>query len=111
MGLNDVFTTGDNGKVLGLPLLKANGQTNNFAGATATVDLRDPTTGIAITRNLVFNPTPSDGGSPRWEYAFLAADLPRGHVGIWRGMAAVIFAGGIGPIYSSEFIFTVVDSD
>jgi hypothetical protein len=113
MSYSDVFTTGDNGKVLALPLPTKAGAQNDFTGASAVALLKDPVTGTLTSHTLIFNPTPIDpttGVKGRWEYAFAPGDLPTGHTGLWRGMAAVTFPGA-GPIYSSEFQFSVIDPD
>jgi hypothetical protein len=96
------ITTADNGKVLGFPLLQSNGNSNNFVGATATLQLRDQN-GNLSTRSLVWNPTTTE-----WEHPVVAGEFSAGR---YWGMVAVIFAGNVGPIYSSEFIFDVVATD
>jgi hypothetical protein len=96
------ITTADNGKVLGFPLPQTSGNSNNFTGATATLQLRDQN-GNLSTRSLVWNPTTTE-----WEHAVVAGEFSAGR---YWGMVAVVFAGNVGPIYSSEFIFDVVAVD
>jgi hypothetical protein len=96
------ITTADNGKVLGFPLLQSNGNSNNFAGASATLQLRDQN-GILYTRTLVWNPVTIE-----WEYSVVAGDFAAGR---WYAMVAVTFPGPVGPIYSNEVIFDVVAAD
>ena len=94
--------TADNGKVLGFPLLQSSGNSNNFAGATATLQLRDQN-GNLTSRSLVWNPT-----TVEWEHSVVAGEFSAGR---YWGMVAVTFPGNVGPIYSSEFIFDVVAAD
>jgi hypothetical protein len=56
------FTTADNGKVLGFPLLQSSGNSNNFSGATASLQVRDQN-GNLNTRPLVWNPTTVEWGA------------------------------------------------
>src|SRR6266478_4544864 len=115
MAYTDIFTTADNGKVIACPLPKTDGGTNNFVGATASLKLLDPQDNMT-THAMTWNPTAistigNQTYTGRWEYALVPGDLPTGRVGLWRGMVAVTLSGGSGPIFSSEFIFSVVDPD
>jgi hypothetical protein len=107
------FTTADNGKVLGFPLLQSvNGNPNNFTGAAATLNLRDQN-GVLYMHTLVWN-----AATTEWEYAVVAGEFPAGR---YWAMVAVTFpgqtggsaagTGSVGPIYSSEVIFDVVAAD
>ena len=96
------ITTADNGKVLGFPLLQSNGNPNNFAGATATLCLKDQN-GTLLTRSLIFN-----GVTMEWEYPVVAGEFAAGR---WRAMVAVTFPGAVGPVYSTESIFDVIAAD
>jgi hypothetical protein len=96
------FTTADNGKVLGFPLLQSSGNSNNFAGATAMLQVRDQN-GNLTSHSLIWNPA-----TVEWEHALTAGEFP---IGRYWGMVAVTFPGPVGPIYSSEFIFDVVAAD
>jgi hypothetical protein len=96
------ITVADNGKVLGFPLLQSNGNSNNFAGALATLNLRDQN-GNLYTRTMVFNSTTNE-----WEYSVVAGEFP---VSRYWVMVAVTFPGPVGPIYSSEAIFDVIAAD
>jgi hypothetical protein len=98
------FTVADNGKVLGLPLLQSNGNSNNFVGASATLYLRD-SSGNRLTRTLTWN---GNATPPEWEYTVVAGEFA---VGRWWAMAGVTFAGGAGPIFSTEVMFDVIAAD
>ena len=95
-----VITTLDNGKVLGFPLKQANGDTNDYTGATAELRLHD-----SNANNYVF-PLTFNSVSNEWEYSVVAGDFPAGRV--W-GRVAVTFPNFVGPIESTEFMFDVVD--
>src|SRR5947209_13697806 len=96
-------TTADVGKVVAFPLLRRDGNTNNFGGASGTLRLRFQD-GTLSTRTLLFN-----AQTMEWEYAMVANDF---QVGRYWGMVAVMFPPPIGgPIYSSEVIFDVVAAD
>lgn len=96
------ITTADNGKVLGFPLLRSDGSSNNFIGCTGVLMLKDQN-GNLLTRSLVYN-----AGTFEWEYAVVAGEFA---IGRWRAMAAVTFPGPVGPIYSTESIFDVIAGD
>jgi hypothetical protein len=96
------ITTADNGKVLGFPLLKSDGTSNNFASCSATLCLRDQN-GNLYTRSMVWNALTLE-----WEYSVVAGEFAAGR---WWVMVAVTFPGPIGPIYSSESIFDVIAAD
>jgi hypothetical protein len=96
------ITTADNGKVLGFPLPTSTGGTNNFSGASATLNVRDQN-GNLYTRSLVWNPT-----TVEWEYSVNAGEFAAGR---YWGMVAVTFPGPVGPVYSSEVIFDVIAAD
>jgi hypothetical protein len=97
------ITTADNGKVLGFPLMRRDGDANNFVGATATLCLRFQD-GTLSTRPLVFNPQTAE-----WEYAVVANEFAAGRYWV---MVAVTFPAPIGgPIYSGEATFDVVAAD
>jgi hypothetical protein len=90
----------DNGKVLGFPLLRSDGNANDFTGASATLKLKFQD-GSTLTRSLIWNPNTME-----WEYSVIAGEFA---VGRWRAMVAVTWPGSIGPINSTEVIFDVVN--
>ena len=96
------ITTADNGKVLGFPLLRSDGTSNNFSGCTASLRLRDQN-GVLTSRAMVWN-----AGTIEWEYSVVAGEFPAGRYWV---MVAVTFPGPIGPIFSSESIFDVILAD
>ena len=96
------ITDADAGKVLGFPLLRSDGNPNDFAGASATLWLKYQS-GNLVTRAMVWNPMTIE-----WEYSVAAGEFT---VGRWRAKVAVTFSGGVGPIYSTEVIFDVVAAD
>lgn len=96
------ITTADQGKVLGFPLLQSDGNPNTFTGATATLQLRDQN-GVTYSRPLTWNPSLTE-----WEYGVIAGEFA---VGRFWCMVAVTFPGPVGPIYSSEVIFDVIQAD
>lgn len=97
------FTTANVGKVLGFPLLQTNGNSNNFAGATAALMVKDQNGNIQAARTLVYN-----SFTQEWEYSVVANDFAAGR---YWAMVAVTFAGPVGPIYSTEVVFDVVSAD
>ena len=102
------ITTADNGKVLGFPLFGSFGNTNDFTGATATLQLRDQN-GTLYSRTLVWNPTPpSPAAAPEWEYSVIGGEFPAGR---YWAMVAVTWPGPVGPIYSTEVIFDVISAE
>lgn len=96
------ITTADNGKVLGTPLLRNDGNANDFVGASGTWELRDEK-GVLYSRPAVWNSI-----TQLWEYAVVAGEFA---VGRYWGMVAVTLSGPIGPIYSSEVQFDVIAAD
>ena len=97
------FTTADVGKVLGFPLNQSNGNTNNFAGATARLMVKDQNGNPQAGRTMVYN-----SATQEWEYSVVANDFVAGR---YWAMVAVTFAGPVGPIYSTEVVFDVVAAD
>ena len=97
------FTTADVGKVLGFPLNQSNGNTNNFAGATANLMVRDQNGSLQAARSMTWNAV-----TVEWEYTVRANEFAAGR---YWAMVAVTFPGPVGPIYSTEVVFDVIAAD
>jgi hypothetical protein len=100
--MNNQFTTADVGKILGFPLLQSDGTANSFAGASATLMVRDQNGNLQAGRTMSWN-----ASTMEWEYSVQANEFAAGR---YWGMVAVTFPGNV-TIYSSEVVFDVVAAD